>query len=190
MQHYTYAHIRNDTGKIFYIGLGSVQHRYKTKSKRNNYWNNIVAKAGGFTAEKLSFWETREEAASHEMLLISCFKDMGYELANLSLGGESGAFGAVRSKETRKKMSLSQKGNPKTKGWKHSKETKQLMSNLAKGRKKSPEAIAKYIASQTGKKRNPLLVEKTAEAHRGMKRSQETKDKMKAAWAARKLKAI
>lgn len=189
MQHYTYAHIRNDTGKIFYIGLGSVSHRYKTISKRNNYWNNIVAKAGGFTAEKLAFWKTREEAADHEKLLIASFKDMDYELANMSLGGESGAYGVKRSEETKQKMANFHKGKKhRGIGWKHSEETKTKMSVSAKGKPKSPEAIAKSIAAQKGKKRDPLLVEKTASAHRGMKRSQATKDKMKAAWAARKAK--
>lgn len=189
MQHYTYAHVRNDTGKIFYIGLGSVSHRYKTKEKRNNYWNNIVAKCGGFTAEKLAFWETREEAADHEKLLIASFKDMGYSLANMSLGGESGAFGVKRSDETKEKMSIAHKGKkPRGFGWTHSEETKAKMSASAKGKPKSLESIAKSIETQKGRKRNPLLVEKTASAHRGMKRSQETKDKMKAAWANRRLK--
>lgn len=174
--HYTYAHIRNDTGKIFYIGLGSNERRYKVSAGRSKYWNNIVAKAGGFTAEKLAFWNTREEAADHEKLLISCFKDMGYKLANISLGGEGGAFG-IKIPENKKRY-----------GWKHSEETKAKMSASSKGKPKSPEAVAKSIAAQKGKKRDPLLVEKTAYAHRGMKRSQTTKDKMKAAWAIRKAK--
>lgn len=187
MQHYTYAHIRNDTGKIFYIGLGSVSHRYKTKAKRNNYWNNIVDKSGGFTAEKLAFWNTRQEAADHEKLLISCFKDMGYKLANMSLGGESGAYGVKRSDETKLKMSEAQKGKSNCgHGRKHTEETKKKISDANKGKPKSSEAIKKSADAQKGKVRNPELVEKTALAHRGMKRSQETKDKMKAAWVARK----
>lgn len=186
MQHYTYAHIRNDTGKIFYIGLGSVQHRYKTTAKRNNYWKNIVSKAGGFTAEKLAFWNTRQEAASHEMLLIATFKDMGYELANISLGGESGAFGAIRSAETRKKMSDARKGIPKIFGRTHSEETKAKISAFHKGKPKSPDAVKRSADAHRGKKRDPAIVEKTAQSHRGKKRSQETKDKMKAAWALRK----
>jgi len=188
MQHYTYAHIRNDTGKIFYIGLGSTPHRYKTKSKRNNYWNNIVAKAGGFTAEKLAFWETRQEAADHEKLLIAAFTDMGYKLANISLSGESGAYGVKRSKEQRLKMSETSKKIPKRFGWKHSEETRQKMSLASKGKSKSPEAVAKSIIAQKGKKRDPVLVELTAKSHRGKKRSQETKNKMKAAWIIRKAK--
>lgn len=190
MQHYTYAHIRNDTGQVFYIGLGSVPHRYKTTSRRNTHWNNIVAKAGGFTAEKLAFWKTRQEAADHEMLLIASFKDMGYKLANISLGGESGAFGSIRSDETKKKMSDSQKGKPRRSGWKHTEEVKKRMSEHSKGRPKSPDAVKKSADAQRGRKRDPLLVEKTAQSHRGRKRSQETKDKMKAAWAAKKLNKL
>lgn len=188
MQHYTYAHIRKDTGKIFYIGLGSVSHRYKTKTKRNIYWNNIVEKAGGFEAIKLAFWNTREEAAAHEILLIASFKDMGYKLANLSLGGESGAFGVKRSNETKLKLSEAQKKRPKIFGKKHTEETKQKIRLAHLGKKKNPEAVAKSNAAQKGKKRDPILVEKTASAHRGMKRSEETKAKMRAAWVARKTK--
>lgn len=190
MQHYTYAHIRSDTGQVFYIGLGSVPHRYKTVSRRNTHWNNIVAKAGGFTAEKLAFWKTRQEAADHEMLLIASFKDMGYNLANISLGGESGALGAIRSDETKKKMSDAQKGRPKGYRWKQSEEAKKKISAYFKGRLKSPDAIKKSADAQRGRKRDPLLVEKTAQSHRGKKRSQETKDKMKAAWAMRKSKKL
>jgi len=187
MQHYTYAHIRNDTGKIFYIGLASVPHRYKTKTRRNNYWNNIVAKAGGFTAEKLAFWNTRQEAADHEKLLIFCFKDMGYQLANMSEGGEFGAFGVKRSDETKAKMSAAGKGKAnRGYGWKHSEETKKKMSEASKGKPKSIESIKKSAETQKGRKRNPVLVELTAQSHRGKKRSEETKQKMRDAWVLRK----
>ncbi len=40
---YVYAHIRKDTGSIFYIGKGSGKRAW-VKSKRNNYWKNVVQK--------------------------------------------------------------------------------------------------------------------------------------------------
>ena len=95
--HYTYAHTRNDTGKIFYIGKG-IKYRCNESRSRNQYWKNIVEKHG-YKIEILAYWKTAEEAYDHEKLLISCFKDMGYELANLTDGGE----GCINpSKETNK----------------------------------------------------------------------------------------
>jgi hypothetical protein len=82
----TYAHTKPD-GTIFYIGKGS-HTRAHSKKGRNKHWNNIVNKYGSFGVDILANWDTEEEAFSHEILLISCFRDMGYVLANHTIGGE------------------------------------------------------------------------------------------------------
>lgn len=105
---YTYCHTRNDTGKIFYIGKGSRKYRASSKDQRNGYWQNIVNKHG-FSSEILAYWNTEKEAFDHEKLLISCFKDMGYTLTNMTEGGEGCSKPSL---ETRKKMSLSKIGKP------------------------------------------------------------------------------
>lgn len=81
----TYAHTKQD-GTIFYIGKGVEKRAYDTKS-RNKHWQNIVAKHG-FKTVILANWKTEQEAFDHEKVLIACFRDMGYKLANLTDGGE------------------------------------------------------------------------------------------------------
>ena len=100
---YTYAHINKETNKIFYIGKGT-KYRFIDTNKRNAYWKNIVSKYG-FKAEILAYWDSEKAALDHEKLLISCFRDMGYKLANLTDGGEIGPVGYVATQETRKKIS-------------------------------------------------------------------------------------
>lgn len=73
--YYTYAHKRKDNGKIFYIGMGTYRRMY-AKNPRNREWQKIVKEQNGFDAIKLADWQTREEASSHETLLIQCFKDI------------------------------------------------------------------------------------------------------------------
>ena len=166
--HYTYCHTRNDTGKIFYIGKG-VKYRANATKNRNKYWKNIVEKHG-YSIEILAYWQSEKEALDHEKLLISCFKDMGYKLANLTDGGE-GSTGWNPSIETRQKMSNSRKNlsqelrkklsvaskgkNNAFFGKTHSEETKKKMSISAKSRpssfankKHSEETKAKMTASQ------------------------------------------
>ena len=123
---YTYAHINKATNKIFYIGKGS-KNRYKSTHKRSKHWNFIVNKHG-FTAEILANWNTEKEAFNHEKLLISCFKDMGYVLANKTDGGEGTASDKIRqSALKRPKRVLSE-------------ETKKKISHALIGKKRSQEA--------------------------------------------------
>ena len=105
-KYYTYAHIRLDTNKIFYIGKGK-DYRFNAKN-RNKYWKNIAEKYG-YRAEILAYWDTDKEAINHEILLISCFKDMVYKLANLTNGGE-GMAGMKFTEEHRQKMSKAHTG--------------------------------------------------------------------------------
>ena len=135
MQHYTYVHRKPD-GSIFYIGKGSGDRAYR-KNHRNQYWKNIVAKHGSYSVDVLANWKTHQEAIDHEVLLISWFKKMGYQLANLTDGGE-GVVGYRPTQETLAIMSAKLKGKPSwAKGKKlkpHTEETKRLMSIAHKGR--------------------------------------------------------
>ena len=97
----TYAHTKPD-GTIFYIGKGS-HTRAHSKKGRNKHWNNIVNKYGSFGVDILANWDTEEEAFSHEILLISCFRDMGYVLANISEGG-LGSKGFRHTEEHKQKI--------------------------------------------------------------------------------------
>jgi hypothetical protein len=108
---YTYVHTRNDTGKIFYIGKGTGPRAWKT-TRRNKYWKSVQQKHG-ITVEVLAHWDTEAEALDHEKLLIACFRDMGYKLANMTDGGE-GTTGFKYTPELReiRRMAWSGKNNP------------------------------------------------------------------------------
>jgi len=141
---YTYAHYTADTDKLFYIGKG-VDRRYKRKISRNKYWHNIVNKHG-FVAKILAHWETEKEALQHEELLISVFKDMGYKLANLTNGGESGV-GYVMPLEEREKR----------KNYKHTEEAKKKISLASKNFWKSNPVINKnYITEEYKQKKREI----------------------------------
>lgn len=169
--HYTYAHTRNDTGKIFYIGKG-VKYRANSISSRNQYWKNVADKHG-YKIEILSYWKTAKEALDHEILLISCFKDMGYKLANLTDGGE-GNLGWNPSLETRKKMSDSRKNL--------SEELRQKLSNASQGEKNA--FFGKKHSEETKKKISIANKLKTP-SFTGKKHSPETRAKMTASQKAR-----
>lgn len=151
MTHYTYAHTRNDTGKIFYIGKG-VGYRATAKGSRNPYWHNVVSKHG-YKVEILAYWDTAEEALSHESLLISCFQDMGYELANLTEGGETSS---------------------------PSKETKVKISKALTGRKRSPEECRNIAIGQKGRVHTKEHKAKISAKLIGVKKSDEFRQKMRA----------
>lgn len=105
MKYYIYAHYRNDTNEVFYIGKGE-GNRHKSKQGRNPYWENIV-NAHGYKAEILQRFETEDEAFQAEQALIAELgrKDLGQGLlVNMSDGGE-GASGAVRTPEQRQRYS-------------------------------------------------------------------------------------
>ena len=117
---YTYAHVTSDTNKVFYIGKGAGRRMFR-KDARNQHWHNTVAKHG-YKAIKLADWKTSEEAFSHEKLLISSFKDMGYKLVNQSEGGDGnsalGGFsfkGRKQTKESIEKTMAYVRGIPKSK---------------------------------------------------------------------------
>ena len=98
--YYTYAHY-TPKGDLFYIGKGKDDRAYSYRD-RGYQWRDVVAKNRGIAIEILADWDTESEALSHEELLISCFKDMGANLVNLTDGG-LGVKGYKQSPETRQK---------------------------------------------------------------------------------------
>jgi len=124
----TYAHY-TPQGRLFYIGKGSGHYRANRMNGRNNYWNKIVAKYGKPSVQILADWDTEEEAFSHEVLLINCFRDMGYELANLTDGGD-GTSGYKQTEEHKEKTRKAKLGKPM-----HTEESKQKLSDFHKGNK-------------------------------------------------------
>lgn len=122
----TYAHY-TPQGRLFYIGKGSNERRAHYFSSRNNYWHKIVAKYGKPNVQILANWNTEQEAFEHEKVLISCFRGMGYELANLTDGGD-GTSGYKQTEEHKEKTRKSKLGKPI-----HSKEFKEKIRKLHTG---------------------------------------------------------
>ena len=105
---YVYIHFRRDNGLPFYVGKGMRNGRYdrmkESGCRRNEYWNRIMNKHG-YTAKVIRNCGSDEELAHHyEMELIGIFRGIGFELTNLTDGGD-GCSGRVPSDETRRKLS-------------------------------------------------------------------------------------
>ena len=175
---YTYAHIRKDTGKIFYIGKGKNNRLFDID--RNIHWKNIANKHG-FHAEILAYWKTEQEAFEHEKILISCFKDMKYSLANVTEGGE-GPAGFKFSIESRKKVSEVTKGeNNPFYGRKYSEQSIKIISEKASIRFKGNT----YAKNNTKPKTKEHAL-KISEALKGVKFSDEHRANLIKAWEKRR----
>jgi hypothetical protein len=146
---YTYAHYTADTGDLFYIGMGQGR-RLLSKAGRNKHWTNKVNKHG-FTAVKLAEWDTIKEAADHEVLLIACFRELGFLLVNKSSGGEYSASGFKHTEETKQLFSRQRKGNTFCLGYKHNDSAKEKMALSQIGRKHSEKTKQKMSLKQSGK---------------------------------------
>ena len=124
---YIYEHIRPDTGIVFYVGKGS-KWRSGITQHRNQYWQNVVKKAGGFKVRKIVEKVDEELSFLAEQERIDQLKRLGVKLTNLTDGGEGGT-GVKVSQETRNKMIASRTGKPTGP---RSEESKQRMSAAQK----------------------------------------------------------
>jgi len=109
---YVYAHLESDTGNPFYIGMGRTERRPKTMHDRSVHHKNKVAKHGvriEIITKDLD-WDT---AQWWEKRWIKCLNDLGYNLVNLTPGGDGGPtwIGKKHSEETKAKMSAKAMGN-------------------------------------------------------------------------------
>jgi hypothetical protein len=102
-----YTHTRQDTGKVFYIGIGcsaNYKRAYQTV-KRSEYWTRIKKKAGLKVAVIIDNI-TWKEAESIERYLISKFgrEQQGIgQLCNMTDGGD-GTTGRIVSDTERESM--------------------------------------------------------------------------------------
>lgn len=109
--YYTYAHIRNDTNTVFYIGMGKFNRAWSQKS-RSRHWFNIVKKVG-YKIQILSTGLSQNEAFEKEKELIKFYGRNDNKtgiLVNHTDGGE-GVLGV--STEIRKAQSERMKKNHK-----------------------------------------------------------------------------
>jgi len=85
-KYYIYAHLRNDTNKIFYIGKGCGKRAY-IKSNRSLYWKRIVEKYG-YSVTILLDNLNENESYKYEMYYIDIEKKKGNCDANFTNGGD------------------------------------------------------------------------------------------------------
>lgn len=169
---YVYRHIRLDTNKVFYVGIGNdLKHqRSKSKYNRNKHWHNVVNKTP-IRIDILFDDIDYKEAKNKEIEFISLYgrRDFGLgTLVNMTDGGE-GRFNYKLSDETRIKMGLAQKGNKKyLLRTTPQEEINDKISLANKGKVCSEETKAKIKAHQQ-EYGHPCL---------GKKQSEETKTKI------------
>jgi hypothetical protein len=153
---YTYAYLREDRTP-YYIGKGQKKRIYDRSGKpchipKDN--TKII-----FLKQNL----TEEEAFRHEEYMIGVFGRIDIEtgiLRNKSNGGQ-GASGAIRTEETKRKMSEAQKGKIVTE------EQRKNIGRARRGKIHSEETRKKLREKRVGKK--PAL---------GMKHTDEAKKKI------------
>lgn len=104
-----YRHIRNDTGEVFYVGIGK-ENRPRRTNGRSAFWKSIVNKCGGYRVEIMESNLNWHEACKKEKYFIKLYgrRDKGVgTLCNMTDGGD-GTTGSIISKETIEKI---RKGN-------------------------------------------------------------------------------
>lgn len=168
---YTYIHIRNDIGEVFYVGKGTGRRAFALG--RNPYWNSIVAKHG-HTVHIVAYFANEADAFEHEKEMIAELRAAGFNLANMTDGGE-GSSGWVPSAETKARISATSKGR------KHSCESRLRMSVSRKGRKVSEETKAKLRISKLGNDIGEAGRAKISAASTGRVKSVEARAKQGAA---------
>lgn len=94
---YVYLH-KTKCGRPFYIGISNNNDGYKRATntqRRNPYWKNVVKK-WGFEYEILTDGLSWNEAQQWERRLIKEYREKGYQLTNMTDGGE-GTLGYRRT---------------------------------------------------------------------------------------------
>ncbi len=151
---YIYFHRRNDTGEVFYVGVGFDKNfsRSRVVSGRSNLWKNIVAKAG-YTIEIIFSGYPKYWILAKEIEFIALYGRYDLNrgpLSNHTNGGELELGRKMKehvkeilrqywlthsvSEETRKKRSINGMGRTP------SQETRDKISQSNKGRKRGKPA--------------------------------------------------
>ena len=170
---YVYEHIRKDTGAVFYIGKGRGG-RHCSKRDRNQYWHNVVNKAGGFDSRVVIEDQSEELILLAEIEKISQLRMLGVTLVNLTDGGE-GITGLKRSEESKLAMSQKLKG----KSHKHTPESIEKIRQANTGVVFSDERKEKLRQKALGRKMLPHVREALNERMKSFKQSEETKEHLR-----------
>ena len=147
---YTYAYLREDRTP-YYVGKGKGNRAYKRNKcelRPPKDQSRII-----FLKQNL----TEQEAFKHEEYMIAVLgrKDLGTGILHNRTDGGEGCSGAIRSEETKRKLSEKKKGeNNPYYGKSHSEETKRKISEARKGKSLSEETKRKLSEANKGKSRS------------------------------------
>lgn len=140
---YVYAHVRNDNGRIFYVGKGYGERAWVTR-RRNRHWTNIASKVG-YKVQILKDGMPEKDALEFEIKTIA---EIGMQnLCNMTIGGDGAS------------------------GYKMTPEQRSHLKKILTGRIVAPETRMKISMSNSGKKKDRKVVEAHANAIRGRKHS-------------------
>ena len=145
--HYASSGYRKDTP--FHVGKGCFR-RFKQVSDRNQKWKRIANKYG-FTHEIVQDNMSEEDAFLLEMWLIAKFRHEGYDLANLTDGGE-GNSGYRHTEAQRKKLSDAKIGMKMSDDFKRRCSERMRGTSIRKGKKASDETRRRMSESRSGRK--------------------------------------
>ena len=178
-----YLHVRNDTGKIFYVGLGP-ESRAHTSNSRNIYWKRIVEKHG-YSVQYLGD-RSLEEAKALEKSLIKVLgrRDLKKgHLVNMTDGGD-GVFNLAAESKARIGMSSRNhmKGRKLPKEWRD-----KMTEGVRKYHENNPGANAGRITTkEENEKRSASLKKYHAEnPNARIERGQKSKE----TWADEAIRA-
>lgn len=169
-----YQHKRNDTGEVFYVGIGKTEARAYSDKRRGKFWNDFT-KNHSYSVEITHRDIIWEEACSIERYLIAFYgrRDLNEGcLVNMTDGGE-GTLGIQKkgSDEFKEKC----RNNLKGKTWEErlGPEKAAEMKRKAADRTRERGVLTKYItengAPNKGKKmgsHNKERIEKMIETHK------------------------
>lgn len=179
-KYYTYAYLRED-GTPYYIGKGSGRRIYVNTGKpckKPKDKSRII-----FLKQNL----TEEESFKHEVYMISILgrRDLGTGILHNKSDGGEGSSGAIRSEETRQKISKKLSGEnhpwygkPKTKEFKRKQSERMSGKNNPNYGKKHTEEFKRNRSEERKGKKRP---EVSGENHYfyGKKRTEEEKKNLR-----------
>lgn len=140
-----------------------------SKHRRNAYWKNIVAKAGGYEVRKVFEHEDEELLFLVEQERIDQLKRLGVKLANMTDGGE-GPSGHRHTDEAKRKIAEAQTGEKHWTNFHELTEEHRAKLKYARSKLVFTDEIRKKL-SEAGKRRvnSPTTRAKISKAKQGSK---------------------